>query len=451
MQLAPPQSSAEPPHTQKLVARHSPAHPPARLLKPLYQSLKAWETIPGISRWLLGVIKRGYTLQFRRRPPCFNCVVQSLTLPQNVQVLRQEVCNLLEKGAIEKVPPSERILQPLFRHTQKRRGTPPHSRSQTHQQSARQASVQDVNAKTDLGANLPRGLVCVRGFEGRVLSHSDSTASQTVSEVCFRGYSVPILCSPVRASFRPTHVIKVHGCSSFSPQIEWGAHPQLFGRLADFSSVPGHAYEPHRLAAYSLGVPRTMCQHAEERSNPESVHHISGSVLRLRGKESPPLARTRSGHFVFPTPFQTRQLCSVEEISEAARTHGGSVNGVSSGITTHETATAMAENSSPGDSVDIGMFEHHCIPRLHRSSEAVAQPRPLQPGSPLGLGSVPRGGHDGCIDPWLGNSVRWNASVETVVESSEPVAHKPPGAGSSLLSSKGFSAAARTATCTDSH
>ncbi len=38
-----------------------------------------------------------------------------------------------------------------------------------------------------------------------------------------------------------------------------------------------------------------------------------------------------------------------------------------------------------------------------------------------------------------------------VVETSEPVAHKPPGAGSSLLSSKGIPAAARTATCTDSH
>ncbi len=141
-------------------------------------------------------------------------------------------------------------------------------------------------------------------------------------------------------------------------------------------------------------------------------------------------------------------VCSVEDISEAARTHGGGVSGVSSGITTHETATAMAKNSSP---VDIGMFEHHCIPRLHQSSETVAQPRPLQPGSPPGLGSVPRSGHDGCIDPRLGSSVRWNASVGTVVETSEPVAHKPPGAGSSLLSSKGIPAAARTATCTDSH
>ncbi len=37
------------------------------------------------------------------------------------------------------------------------------------------------------------------------------------------------------------------------------------------------------------------------------------------------------------------------------------------------------------------------------------------------------------------------------VRISEPVAHKPLGAKSSLLSAKGFSARARTAACTDSH
>ncbi len=100
----------------------------------------------------------------------------------------------------------ERFLQPLFCGTQEGWGAPPNSRSQTHKQCALQTSVQDDNAETDPGANSPRGLVCVRGFEGRVLSHSDSTASQTVSEVCFRGQSVPILCSPVRAGFGPAHI-----------------------------------------------------------------------------------------------------------------------------------------------------------------------------------------------------------------------------------------------------
>ncbi len=130
----------------------------------------------------------------------------------------------------------ERFLQPLFRGTQKGWGTPSNSRSQTHQQSALQTSVQDDNAETDPGANLPRGLVCIRGFEGCVLSHSDSTASQTLSEVCLRGHSVLILCSPVWAGFGPTHFFKVHGCSTFSLQSKWYAHPQLSVRLADFSS-----------------------------------------------------------------------------------------------------------------------------------------------------------------------------------------------------------------------
>ncbi len=41
-------------------------------------------------------------------PPLrFNGVVQSLTLPRNAQVLRQEVCFLLKKGAVERVLPSE--------------------------------------------------------------------------------------------------------------------------------------------------------------------------------------------------------------------------------------------------------------------------------------------------------------------------------------------------------
>ncbi len=46
-------------------------------------------------------------------------------------------------------------------------------------------------------------------------------------------------------------------------------------RLADFGSVPGHAYQPHRLAAYSLGVPRARCQHAEEHYHPsQSITYL---------------------------------------------------------------------------------------------------------------------------------------------------------------------------------
>ncbi len=174
----------------------------------------------------------------------------------------------------------------------------------------------------------------------------------------------------------------------------------------------------------------------------------SPPLARSRGDESLPLVRSRGDEIppiVFPAPFQARQLCSVEGISETARTQGGGFSGITSGIITHAPAAAMAEISSPVDGVDFGMFAH----RGH--IEALTQPRSLQPGISPVLGSVARDDHDGCINSRLGSSVRGNASFGTVAGISEPVAHKPPGAGSSLLSSKGFSATAGTAACTDSH
>ncbi len=104
----PPQSGTEPLLTWVIAAQHSPAHPTTKPLKPLCQFLSAWDNY---SENLKLVTRRdrawGYAPQFRCRPPCFNGVVQSLTLPRNALVLRQELCNLLEKGAIERIPASE--------------------------------------------------------------------------------------------------------------------------------------------------------------------------------------------------------------------------------------------------------------------------------------------------------------------------------------------------------
>ncbi len=135
--------------------------------------------------------------------------------------------------------------------------------------------------------------------------------------------------------------------------------------------------------------------------------------------ESPPLAGTRGGHFVLPAPLQRRQLCSFVEISEAAGTHGVSFGSMSSGLITHAPTAAMAEISSPLDSVDFGTFEYRGHLRLHRSSGAVAQPGSLQPGSPPGLGGFTPGGHNRCIEARLGIGVRGNASFGTVVGTSD--------------------------------
>ncbi len=110
--LAPPQSGTEPLLSRVIAVQHSPVIPTSKPLKLICQFLSAWKTIPRISLWLLSIIEHWYALQFRRWPPCFDGVAQSLTLPQNALILRQELCNLLEKGAIERVPGSK--LESIF-------------------------------------------------------------------------------------------------------------------------------------------------------------------------------------------------------------------------------------------------------------------------------------------------------------------------------------------------
>ncbi len=77
-----------------------PCSRPLEFIQPLATRAEAWQAIPGVSEWVMGIIKRGYSLQFARRPPRFSGVVSSSVHGEN------EVMTLLEKGAIEMVPPA---------------------------------------------------------------------------------------------------------------------------------------------------------------------------------------------------------------------------------------------------------------------------------------------------------------------------------------------------------
>ncbi len=68
------------------------------LLEPLAQCLEAWITC---------TIRLGYAIQFTRRPPKFNGVLETSVAVRNATVLREEIAVLLAKDAIEPVPPAE--------------------------------------------------------------------------------------------------------------------------------------------------------------------------------------------------------------------------------------------------------------------------------------------------------------------------------------------------------
>ncbi len=68
-------------------------------LEPLGQRLEAW---------LTHTIRLGYAIQFARRPPKINGVLETSVAVRNAPVLREEIAVLLAKDAIEPVPPVER-------------------------------------------------------------------------------------------------------------------------------------------------------------------------------------------------------------------------------------------------------------------------------------------------------------------------------------------------------
>ncbi len=75
--------------------------------QPLAKQAEACQAIPGVSEWVMAMIRRGYTLQFARRPPRFRGVLATTVRSEDAQVLHAEVMKLLEKGAIEIFPPAQ--------------------------------------------------------------------------------------------------------------------------------------------------------------------------------------------------------------------------------------------------------------------------------------------------------------------------------------------------------
>ncbi len=307
----------------------------------------------------------------------------------------------------------ERFLQPLFRGTQEGWGA--NSRSQTHQQSALQTSVQDDNAETDPGANSPRGLVCVRGFEGSVLSHSDSTVSQTVSEACFRGHSVPILCSPVRAGFGTAHIFKVDAALRASGI-------RILNYLDDWLILA--------------------------QSRDTLLSHIDSLLIHL---ESLGLCVNRWKSILAPSQSITYLGVCMDSLEMRARL-------------SRESAAAILSylrHFREGSSVHLKKFQR--LLGLMASASAVCHLGllhmwPLQlwlksrvPWTAWTSGRLSIAVNCGCINARLGSGVRGIASFGTVVGTSDPMAHKPLGTGSSLFSSKGVSGTTGTAACTDSH
>ncbi len=171
----------------------------------------------------------------------------------------------------------------------------------------------------------PQGLVCVRGFKGCVLSHSDSTERTNTL------FSRPGCSGPTHFQSASMQHFPLRSCGRriLNYLDDWMILAQSLDTLiSHIDSLLIH------LESLRLQVNMSTCREhsrprlSRDRSGDESLPLArsrgdeSLPLVRSRGDESPLLARSSRGQFVFPAPFQARQLCSVEGFSEICSDSG---------------------------------------------------------------------------------------------------------------------------------
>ncbi len=416
--------------------------------------MSAWKVIPGISRWLLSVIERGYTLQFRCRPPRFNGVVQSLTSPRNAQALRQEIGCLLEKGAVERVPPNE--LESGF-----------YSRYFV-------LPKRDGGLRPILDLRPINRALCKRPFRMITLKQilaqirpGDWFASVDLKDAYFHIQIAPHHRRFLRFAFENT------ACQYSVLPFGLALAPRTFSKCVDAALSPLRA-SGMRILNY-LDDWLILAQ-----SRDTLLSHIDSLLIHL---ESLGLCVNRRKSILAPSQSITYLGVCMDSLEMRARL-------------SRERAAAILSylrHFREGSSVHLKKFQR--LLGLMASASAVCHlgllhMRPLQlwlktrvPWTAWTSGRLSIAVTCGCIEalaPWrnpdlfsrgvpLGlvtsrvvvttdaSTLGWGAVCEGMPasgwwsETSDPMAHKPLGIGSSLFSSKGVSSTTGTATCTDSH
>ncbi len=124
--------------------------------------------------------------------------------------------SLLLKGAIEELPPTRRksgFYSRYFAVPKKDGGLHPILDLRRLNLRAKGEQFQDANSKVHLVSDPTPRLVCDHDIKDGYF-HIQIVKRQEFPQVCFRGQSLPILCSPVWTGTGPPNIYKVYGRSS---------------------------------------------------------------------------------------------------------------------------------------------------------------------------------------------------------------------------------------------
>ncbi len=320
-------------------------------LEPLAQRLEAWLTLPSLSRWLTRTIRLGYAIQFARRPPKFNGVLETSVAVRNAPVLRRGDCCPPGKGC-NRAGPSSRdeagVLQPLLHRTQERWWPSANPGSASLEPGFAQAPVQDADAQAHDQMHSAPGLVCSDRPEGCLLSRFDPSATQTVSTVCVRRSGMAVQGPPLRAL--PVSPCVHEGCRGRPYPVTGSGRqdPQLPRRLAYSSPIQRAVGRSQGLGAPAPQPVGASGQLGKEQALP-CCRGISFLGVELDSVSMTARLTEERAQAVLNclSSFRGRNVVPLKQFSEAPGAYGIRSCSHAARIASYETTSALATLPGP--------------------------------------------------------------------------------------------------------
>ncbi|KAL0152531.1 hypothetical protein M9458_052254 [Cirrhinus mrigala] len=401
-------------------------------LIPLAARLGAWLELPSPSRRLIQTVRLGYVIQFARRPLKFRGVLfTSVRSDTDASVLRVEIAVLLEKNAIEPVPPAEMksgFYSPYFIVPKKSGGLRP---------------ILDLRVLNRSLLRLPFKMLTSKRIlshrpEGRLLSHLVIVLTQTLSTVCFRGSSVSVQGAPIWPVPVPPHLYEGRGECPEPAMAAGHSHPQLSRRLAHHGSLARSVVRTQGPGASAPQPSRPSGQPREEQTLPSAEDLFSRRGAGLGQYDSLPHQRAHAVSAELSEIIQAQNGGPSQNFSEAPGAYGSCSRGNAARPASYETTSALATRSSP----EMGMAPWHTpdwrFPAVSPPIQPVVRPCLPTGRSPLRSGLQACCGLHGCLHHGLGCCMQWASSLGLLDGTSTALAHKLPGVAAVLLALRRF-------------
>ncbi|KAL0195701.1 hypothetical protein M9458_009273, partial [Cirrhinus mrigala] len=377
----------------------SPRHDgqPLKPILPLATRAEAWQAIPGVSEWVLGIIKRGYSLQFARRPPRFSGMVPTLVVSKDAHVLRSEVMNLLEKGAVEVVHPAQSesgFYSRYFLVPKKDGGLRP---------------ILDLRLLNRALMKRPFKIITLK----QILSHirpGDWFFSLDLKDAYFHIQIAPHHRRFLRFAFE--RVAYQYTVLPFGLSLA----PRTFTKCMDAALSPLRQ-RGIRILNYLddwlvlAQMPGTQGQFGQERTASQLTNLVSGSSFRLDPHEDNSRARSSSGNTAARGLIQNRSLSPPQNISKDARPYGLSIPSAKVRPASYAAPSVLAETTGSISCVASRTFAYQGGPGLCRSPDPLEELAMDGERRTPGYGLQEEGGHDRCFQHGLGSSTKAEAGI----------------------------------------